>query len=150
MLTLGLVAGVGAFAGQGGPIVAGSWTGYGQAIYMDGTMAQITIESAMLYQQGDFVYGNAQFSVAIGGDDPILLPPAQLSGHVQGNRIKGTFGACFGPAPNCFGAAVFEGKISGNKMTGTVIDLSDGGARRGGRGVDPYWHKGDVFFPEAF
>jgi hypothetical protein len=49
-----------------------------------------------------------------------------MSGHLRGNKVKGLLGGCFGDAPNCVGAGVFEGKLSGNRLTGTVLDLSDG------------------------
>ena len=46
---------------------------------------------------------------------------------MMGNKIKGVLGGCFGPPPEeCLGAGTFEGKLSGNKMTGTMLDLSDG------------------------
>ena len=54
------------------------------------------------------------------------MQAGQLSGHISGNAIKGVMGGCFAEAPNCIGAGIFDGKLSGNKLTGTVVDLSDG------------------------
>lgn len=114
-----------ALAGKGGPIVSGMWTGTGEAMYMDGTTADITVDYASLTQQGNFVYGNSQFTVKVGENDPQTLP-GQISGYIHGNVLKGTFGVCLTVAPDCIGAAVFEGKITGKTLSGTVIDLSDG------------------------
>ena len=101
------------------------WTGTGEAMYMDGTTADITVDYASLTQQGNFVYGNSQFTVKVGENDPQTLP-GQISGYIHGNVLKGTFGVCLTVAPDCIGAAVFEGKITGKTLSGTVIDLSDG------------------------
>jgi hypothetical protein len=113
------------YAGKGGPIAEGFWQGAGQAIYPDGTNADITRVEALLFQDGNFVYGDAEFEVVI-GDQPPVTQQGQMSAHIYGNVIKGVLGGCLGPAPECQGAATFEGKLSGNKMTGTVLDLSDG------------------------
>jgi hypothetical protein len=119
-----LVAG-GAVAGKGGPIASGYWMGDGQAIYPDGTIAEIISVAALLTQDGNFIYGDAEFHVVINDGDP-LMQQGQMSGHISGNAIKGVLGGCLGEAPNCLGAGMFEGKLSGNKLTGTVMDLSDG------------------------
>ena len=50
----------------------------------------------------------------------------QMSAHISGNKLKGVLGGCLSEAPDCLGAAVFEGKLSGNMLRGTVMDLSDG------------------------
>lgn len=114
-----------ALAGKGGPIISGYWEGAGQAIYPDGTIAEIVRVEALLAQDGNFIFGGAAFSVVINGGDPVTQE-GQLSGHIRGNAVKGLLGGCFAEAPNCIGAGVFEGKLSGNKLTGTVLDLSDG------------------------
>ena len=114
-----------AVAGKGGPIVSGAWEGTGLAIYPDGTIAEIVHVGALLFQDGNFIYGEAKFAVIIGEDDPVTNA-GQMSGHISGNAVKGLLGGCFAEAPNCIGAGVFEGKLSGNKLTGTVLDLSDG------------------------
>jgi hypothetical protein len=125
VVALSILCAAGAFAGKGGPIIAGSWAGLGQAIYMDGTTAEISVDFVSVYQKGNFVYGDSQFTVTIGGGSTQTLP-GQLSGYIQGNLLKGAFGMCMLAAPDCVGAAVFEGKISGNMLSGTIIDLSDG------------------------
>ena len=126
VLLLSVFFTTGALAGKGGPLVTGTWTGTGQAIYMDGTEATIIVDFAHLNQTEDnFVYGNSQFRVTV-GNNPKQTLPGQISGYIQGNILKGAFGGCAGPAPNCIGAVVFEGKLSGNTLSGTVIDLSDG------------------------
>ena len=125
VLALSILGAAGAVAGKGGPIVAGSWDGAGQAIYMDGTVAQIIVDFVSISQYGNFVYGDSQFRVKIGDGDLQTLP-GQLSGYIHGNVLKGTFGGCMPAAPNCFGAAIFEGKVTGKTISGTVIDLSDG------------------------
>ena len=114
-----------AVAGKGGPLVSGAWEGNGLAIYPDGTIAEITHVAAFLFQDGNFMHGGAEFTVVIGESDPVINE-GQMSGHIKGNAVKGVLGGCFAEAPNCIGAAVFEGKLSGNKLTGTVLDLSDG------------------------
>jgi hypothetical protein len=114
-----------ALAGKGGPIAAGYWEGSGEAIYPDGTKANIVLVQALLAQDGNFIHGGAAFSVIIGDADPVTQE-GQMSGHLRGNKVKGLLGGCFGDAPNCVGAGVFEGKLSGNRLTGTVLDLSDG------------------------
>ena len=119
-----MVAGV-ALAGKGGPVVSGYWEGYGQAMYPDGTIVEIALVEALLVQEGNFIYGGAEFTVII---DDISMPPqaAQMSGHISGNEIKGLLGGCISEAPDCLGSGVFEGKLCGNKMTGTIMDLGDG------------------------
>jgi hypothetical protein len=114
-----------AYAGKGGPSAEGFWTGDGHAIYPDGTTARITRVEALLFQDGNFIYGGAEFDVIV-GDDPMYTQGGQMSAHIHGNRIKGVLGACLEPAPECFGLGMFEGKLSGNKMTGTMRDLNDG------------------------
>ena len=125
VLALTILGAAGAFAGKSGPIVAGFWAGSGHAIYMDGTVAEIAVDFVSIYQEGNFVYGTSQFTVKVGDGDPQTLP-GQLSGYIEGNTLKGTFGFCMTVAPDCVGAAIFEGKIAGNRLGGTVIDLSDG------------------------
>ena len=119
-----LVAG-GAAAGKGGPIASGYWMGDGQAIYPDGTMAEIISVAAVLTQDGNFIYGGAEFHVVINDGDPVMQL-GQMSAHISGNKLKGVLGGCLSVAPDCLGAAVFEGKLSGNMLRGTVMDLSDG------------------------
>ena len=115
-----------AIAGKGGPIITGVWAGTGQAMYVDGTSAEIVSVFAELYQEGNFFSGLATFEVVVGG---VPQPPqiAQMSGHISGNAVTGVLGGCEGPAPDyCLGAAILEGKLFGNKLRGTVVDLSDG------------------------
>ena len=114
-----------AIAGKGGPTVEGDWTGAGQAVYPDGTSAVILEVEASLLQDGHFFYGEASFIVSIGESDP-FPQGAQMSGHIKGNALTGLMGFCFDDAPDCIGAGVFEGKLSGNRLSGTVVDLSDG------------------------
>jgi hypothetical protein len=114
-----------AVAGKGGPIAAGYWEGAGQAMYPDGTSAEITFVEALLFQDGNFIYGGAAFTVIVGENEP-TTQESQMSGHISGNALTGVLGGCFAEAPNCIGAGIFEGKLSGNKITGTVVDLSDG------------------------
>lgn len=114
-----------AFAGKGGPKIAGYWEGTGQAMYVDGTTAEITLVTADLYQDGYFVYGTAQFTVVVGENDPDTQA-GQMSGYLHGNALKGVLGGCMTTAPDCAGAGVFEGQLKGKKLTGTIIDLSDG------------------------
>ena len=119
-----LVAG-GAVAGEGGPIASGFWTGDGQAIYPDGTMAEIIYVGALLSQDGKFLYGGAEFHVVINDGDPVKQQ-GQMSAYISGNAVKGVMGGCLTVAPDCLGVAVFEGKLSGDMLRGTVMDLSDG------------------------
>jgi len=122
ILALGFLTVAGAaVAGKGGPIITGVWAGTGQAMYVNGTSADIVSVYAELIQEGKFFSGFAVFEVTVGGTQE-----AQMSGHISGNSIKGIMGFCPGPAPECFGAAILEGKLSGNKLTGTVVDFSDG------------------------
>ena len=120
-----LVVAVAAFGGEGGPIVSGYWEGSGQAIYPDGTSAEITLVQALLNQEGNFIYGDAGFIVIIGDNDPVEQG-GQMSAHISGNSITGLLGGCLAEAPECVGAGVFDGKICGNKLSGTIMDLSDG------------------------
>ena len=124
-LCLCVVAGT-AMAGKGGPLAAGFWTGYGQAMYVDGTTAEITEVEVVLQQEDNFIWGGAEFEVYVGEDPDPLEQLGQFSGHISGNRITGVMGGCLTEAPDCLGAAIFNGKLSGNKLTGTVVDLSDG------------------------
>jgi hypothetical protein len=126
MLVLSLFIVTGALAGKGGPIITGNWVGTGQAMYVDGTPAEITNVTADLYQNGNFVYGTAQFTVIVGESTVPDTQVGQMSAYIQGNAIKGVLGGCESAAPFCLGAAIFEGKIMGNKVSGTVLDLSDG------------------------
>ena len=120
-----LVAASVAVAGKGGPIASGYWEGSGQAMYPDGTSAEITLVQTLLTQEGSFIYGGAKFIVIVGENDP-SEQLGQMSGHISGNDLRGVMGGCFTEAPDCIGAGIFEGKLSGNKLTGTVTDLSDG------------------------
>lgn len=120
-----LLAAGNAVAGKGGPIASGDWMGSGQAIYPDGTIAEILHVQAQLIQDGNFIYGGAEFHVSINESDPVVQQ-AQISAYISGNSLKGVMGGCFGEAPNCMGAAIFEGKLSGNMLNGAVMDLSDG------------------------
>ena len=119
-----MAAGAG-IAGQGGPDASGYWVGSGQAIYPDGTLAEITLVQVLLTQDGNFIHGGAEFTVIIGENEP-MVQEGQMSGNISGNAINGVMGGCFAPAPSCVGVGVFEGKFSGNKLRGTVVDLSDG------------------------
>jgi len=126
-LSLFIVTSAVAGKGEGGPNIAGMWEGTGQAMYMDGTTAVFTVDFASIYQEGKFVYGDIQITTIVGENDPVTQP-GQVSGHIQGNVLKGTFGGCLTVAPDCFGVSTLEGKITGKnkKISGTVIDLSDG------------------------
>jgi hypothetical protein len=112
-------------SGGDGQNAAGQYAGTGQGIYMDGTTSEITNVTANVIQEGDFIYGQAQYTVTVGANSPVV-EGGQLSGHIQGNTIKGLFGGCSGPAPACVGGAIFDGKLTGNELNGTVLDLSDG------------------------
>ena len=116
-----------AVAGKVGPIISGHWEGAGQAMYVDGTSAEIDNVYAELYQEGNFFSGFGIFDVTVGGV-PQPQQIGQISGHISGNALTGVLGGCIPPAvaPDCFGAGILEGKLSGNKLTGTVVDLSDG------------------------
>jgi len=114
-----------AVAGKGGPIASGYWEGSGQAMYPDGTSAEITLVQTLLTQEGNFIYGEAKFIVIVGENDP-SEQLGQMSGHIKGNDLTGVMGGCFTEAPDCIGKGIIEGKLSGNKLTGTVTDLSDG------------------------
>ena len=114
-----------AVAGKGGPIIAGYWEGAGQAMYPDGTSAEIVFVGALLSQDGNFFHGGAAFIVIVGEGEP-ALQEGQMSGHISGNAVTGVLGGCFAEAPDCAGAGILHGKLSGNKLSGTVADLSDG------------------------
>ena len=120
-----LLAAAPAVAGKGGPTVEGFWGGAGHAIYPDGTIAEIVEVDASLSQDGYFFFGEASFTVILGDSDPVTQD-AQMSGHIKGNALTGLMGFCWDEAPACAGAGVFEGKLSGNRLSGTVVDLSDG------------------------
>jgi len=113
-------------SGGDGQVVAGHWEGTGQAMYMDGTTAEITLVTADINVEGDFVYGTAVFTVIVGDSVTPVQQAGQISGHIQGNAIKGILGGCTGPAPACAGAGIFDGKVTGNELFGTTVDLSDG------------------------
>ena len=111
-----------AVAGKGGPNVEGYWVGAGQAMYPDGLSVEILEVQAWLFQDGKFFYGDAMFTVE-GAPEPL---GGQMSGHIKGNAVTGLMGVCWTEAPDCEGFGVFEGKLSGNKLSGTVVDFSDG------------------------
>ena len=121
-----LLVSAAAIAGKGGPIISGYWEGSGQAMYVDGTSAEITLVSAELFQDGNFFYGFAQFEVLIGDNPEPVTHQGQMSGHIKGNAITGVLGGCITTPPDCLGGATLDGKLSGNKLWGTVVDLSDG------------------------
>jgi hypothetical protein len=126
MLVIGLLMIAGpAYAGKGGPIVAGYWEGSGEAIYPDGTKAEVTLVQVQVFQEGQFIYGLSEFEVDLGAGGPIVQA-AQLSGYMDGNIIIGVMGGCLGPAPDCIGGGILRGKVSGNRLQGTLQDLSDG------------------------
>ena len=112
-------------SGGDGLVAAGQYVGTGQGIYMDGTTSEITDVTSNVSQDGNFIYGTAAFTVRVGVNDPVMQG-GQLSGHIQGDAIKGLFGGCTGPAPDCVGAAIFDGKLTGSELFVTVVDLSDG------------------------
>jgi len=113
--------------GGDGQIVAGQWGGTGEGIYMDGTTSVINPVTAEVFQEegSNFFYGAAQFTVTVGDNDPDVQV-GQMSGHIQGNAIKGLFGGCITVAPDCAGGAIFDGKVTGDDLYGTVVDLTDG------------------------
>ena len=115
-------------AGNGGLGASGYWEGAGQAIYPDGTVAEITLVQVLLHQDGSFIYLHGASNIIPGliGDNEPMMQEGQMSGHISGNAIKGLMGGCLAEAPNCIGIGVFDGKFSGNRLSGTVIDLSDG------------------------
>jgi len=113
-------------AGSDEPTTEGFWVGDGRAMYVDGTQATISSISALLFQDEKYFHGFAQFEVWIGDATQPVIQEGQISGHLSGNAIKGVMGGCFGVAPDCLGAAVLEGKLAGDKLTGTVVDFSDG------------------------
>lgn len=112
-------------SGGDGLVAAGQYVGTGQGIYMDGTTSEITDVTSNVSQDGNFIYGTAAFTVRVGVNDPVMQG-GQLSGHIQGDAIKGLFGGCTGPAPDCVGAAIFDGKLTGSELFVTVVDLRDG------------------------
>lgn len=128
IIALGILfIGGSAFAGKGGPIITGAWTGTGQAMYVDGTSAEITEVNADLLQEGNFFYGVASFEVIFGDSPDPHTQVGQMSGYISGNTVKGVMGGCIAPPPEgCLGGGILEGKLSGNKLSGTVVDLSDG------------------------
>jgi len=123
---LALAVSFAAVAGKGGPTIEGIWAGGGKAMYVDGTPARIIEVSAELFQDGNFFYGFAQFKVIIGDADEPITQLGQLSGYISGNAIKGVLGGCFDAPPDCLGAGILDGKLSGNLLRGTVVDFSDG------------------------
>jgi hypothetical protein len=123
ILALSLFIGTSAVA-RGGINIAGTWVGEGKAMYVDGTTATIKIDPVSISQENDFVYGTVSLTYEIGG--VTTSQGGQISGHIQGNALTGILGGCAGAAPNCQGASILDGKITGNRMSGTVTDLSDG------------------------
>ena len=124
ILALNLLIVTSAVAG-GGVNIAGTWVGEGQAMYVDGNTATITIDPASISQNEDgFVYGTVSLTYEIG--EVTISQIGQVSGYIQGNVLKGIFGGCPAPAPSCIGVSILDGKITGNSMSGTVTDLSDG------------------------
>jgi hypothetical protein len=101
-----------AVAGKGGPIISGYWEGSGQAIYPDGTIADIVLVQALLSQNGNFIHGGAEFAVII-GDGGEASQEGQMSGHLSGNALTGVLGGCFGEAPNCISAETSPGADAG-------------------------------------
>ena len=110
-------------SGGDGQVAAGLWQGTGQGIYADGTTAEIVV-TVDLYAVSDFVYGTAGFTVDVDGS--AIEQAGQISGHIQGNAINGIFGGCMTVAPDCAGGAIFEGKVTGDELNGSVVDLNDG------------------------
>jgi len=119
-----LLASASALAQMTGPTIAGAWEGNGEAMYLDGTTAEIVSVTAQLTQEGSFFYGVAEFEVLIGV--ATVSQQGQFSGYLRGGYVKGVLGGCVQQAPACAGAATFEGRLSGPWLTGTVTDLSDG------------------------
>ena len=124
ILALNLFIVTSAVAG-GGVNIAGTWVGEGKAMYVDGTPATITIDPASISQNEDgFVYGTVSLTYEIG--EVTISQIGQVSGYIQGNVLKGILGFCQTVAPDCVGLSILDGKITGNSMSGTVTDLSDG------------------------
>jgi hypothetical protein len=132
MLILSLFIATGAVAGKGGKNIAGTWEGTGEAMYVDGTTADITVGPVVITQEDKFVYGTVDLAYTVhqdAGDIEVTLPePGKISGYIKGNVLTGVFGGCSAEAPACQGASILNGKITGKgkKITGTVVDLSDG------------------------
>jgi hypothetical protein len=124
MIALSVFIVTSAVAG-GGINIQGTWVGKGQAMYVDGTTATIGIDPVSISQTDDgFVYGTVSLTYEIGG--VTTSQTGQVSGHIQGNVLKGILGFCQTVAPDCVGLSILDGKITGNSMSGTVTDLSDG------------------------
>jgi hypothetical protein len=66
----------------------------------------------------------AKFEAMIGGIT--VSQEGQFSGYLRGGDVKGVLDGCIPQAPNCVGAAVFEGRLIPVWLTGTVVDPSDG------------------------
>ena len=131
MLVLSLFIATGAVAGKGGKNIAGSWEGSGTAMYVDGTTADIDVGPISISQDGAFVWGTVSLSYTVHnptGDIPVEISDGKVSGHIQGNVLKGILGFCQTVAPDCVGLSILDGKITGKgkKIEGTVTDLSDG------------------------
>lgn len=125
ILALNLFLVTSAVAGPGGINISGTWKGAGQAMYVDGNTATIAIDPVSISQTDDgFVYGTVSLTYEIGG--VTTSQTGQVSGHIQGNVLKGILGFCQTVAPDCVGLSILDGKITGNSMSGTVTDLSDG------------------------
>lgn len=124
ILALSLFVVTSAVAGPGGINIAGTWVGTGKAMYVDGTTATITIDPASISQEDGFVYGVVSLTYEIGG--VTTSQQGQVSGHIQGNNLKGIFGFCQTVAPDCKGVSILDGKITGKSMSGIVTDLNDG------------------------
>ena len=131
VLALSVLVAAGAFAAKGGPIIAGAWAGWGEAIYPDGTTADIVVDRVDIYQQGNFVYGNSQISVTVDTEPPLELSQVgQLSGYIQGNVLKGAFGACLPVAPACdemlTTAGVASASTGAKPCSGAALRASSG------------------------
>ena len=101
-------------AGKGGPIAEGFWQGAGQAIYPDGTFAEITRVEALLFQDGNFI-----------GTEPVA-EDAREGGAANKNRIVAQVVQYAVNGHRADGAVRFEtaphGKTGADQDSSPVVD----------------------------
>jgi hypothetical protein len=100
--------------------IAGVWTGDGEAILPNGDICYVNPIEGTVFQKGTLIYGTFDFTVESGncpGGSGI-----SFTGNISaGNQIKAVLSVeDFG------GIGVLDAKLMGKKISGVLVDFSDG------------------------
>jgi len=107
----------------GTPNLLGRWEGSGRAIFMDGTVAELSTKIVFTIQDGNLFTASFLFRIEPGGDF-WLECPVRVNGHISRNNIIGGVVQqtdIYVDLP----VAIFDAEWRGENIRGVVRDLED-------------------------